>query len=74
VGFPRMMKITAHAANGIYYFIDIIELLAIFEILPKEKSAAIKKIRYKYVFCFVEILPKEIPLEVCVCVHACMHV
>ena len=44
-----MMKITAHAANGIYYFIDIIELLAIFEILPKEKSAAIKKIRYKYV-------------------------
>ena len=50
-----MMKITAHAANGIYYFIDIIELLAIFEILPKEKSAAIKKIRVYIYIIFTHI-------------------
>lgn len=46
VGFPRVMKISAHSANGIYYFIDIIELLSIFEILPY-KPAAVKKIRYR---------------------------
>ena len=34
------------SANGIYYFIDMIELLSIFEILPY-KPAAIKKIRYR---------------------------
>jgi hypothetical protein len=69
VGFPRLMKITAHAANGIYYFIDIIELLAIFEILPKEKSAAIKKIRYKYVYvCVRSCVRACVRACVCVCV------
>ena len=46
VGFPRFMKITAHSCNGIYYLIDIFELLSIFEILPY-KPANVKKIRYK---------------------------
>mmetsp|Transcript_59921 Transcript_59921/g.87799 ORF Transcript_59921/g.87799 Transcript_59921/m.87799 type:complete len:233 (-) Transcript_59921:217-915(-) len=46
VGFPRFMKITAHSANGIYYFIDMIELLSIFEILPY-KAAEVKRIRYR---------------------------
>ena len=68
VGFPRLMKITAHAANGIYYFIDIIELLAIFEILPKEKSAAIKKSATS--MCMYVCV--RACVRACVCVRVCI--
>ena len=35
-----------NSANGIYYFIDMIELLSIFEILPYQ-AAEVKRIRYR---------------------------
>ncbi|EKX43253.1 hypothetical protein GUITHDRAFT_163884 [Guillardia theta CCMP2712] len=45
VGIPRTMKLCMHASNGMYYFLDMIELLSIFELLPYKTDKAIKKAR-----------------------------
>jgi len=55
------------SANGIYYFIDMIELLSIFEILPY-KPAAVKKIRYRVWTLKVSIVYWLVCVCVCVCV------
>mmetsp|Transcript_13503 Transcript_13503/g.46987 ORF Transcript_13503/g.46987 Transcript_13503/m.46987 type:complete len:240 (-) Transcript_13503:92-811(-) len=54
VGIPRTMKLCMHASNGMYYFLDMIELLSIFELLPY-KTDKIKKLRYQ-VWCIKCVL------------------
>uniref|UniRef100_A0A6U2BFP1 Peroxisomal biogenesis factor 11 n=1 Tax=Hemiselmis andersenii TaxID=464988 RepID=A0A6U2BFP1_HEMAN len=46
-GTPATMKTILHTFNAIYYFIDSIELLSIFQILPYNPPE-VKRIRYRF--------------------------